>query len=197
MRKLRLLSGVVLLVTSAAVVGCEGDALTGTEHAEPSVSHSFGGTDDALRLPFEARLEGEALDAQELDDPDRCEQIRDETLTTVALQSEGTGTHLGRFRAVHSQCIDFINAPLTFRLGRVVFTAADGSELHLAFEGTLIPMPDRPGVFAIENPVEFTKGTGRLDAVIGGHGTARGEVNFNLEGSPFRISVRGTLVLGH
>lgn len=179
-------SGLPILMILAAGSGCRDDVPTGPAMAVPPIAeHAAPGR---VALPLKLRLEGMAAAP---DDPDRCGP-----LVTVGLHSTGTGTFLGRFTGVHSQCIDPTGTqqdPLAFTDGRASFTSAKGDVLHTTFAGTLIPT-SRPGVFALDNPVQIVGGTGRFAGATG-TARARGEVDLTVPEGPFFLVVEGSLML--
>jgi hypothetical protein len=176
-----------ILAILAAGSGCRGDLPTGPAMAGPPIAERAA--PGAVALPLKLRLEGVAAAPEE---PERCAP----PLVTVGLHSTGTGTFLGRFTGVHSQCIDptgTVQDPLAFTDGRASFTAANGDVLHTTFAGTLIPT-SRPGVFVLDNPVNIVGGTGRF---AGARGTARarGVVDLTVPQAPFSLVIVGSLML--
>jgi hypothetical protein len=180
-------SGLAILAILAAGSGCREDVPT-----EPAVgvaaairSHAAPGV---IALPLKLRLKGVSAAPE---DPDRCV-----LLVTVASRSTGTGTFLGRFTGVHSQCIDPTGAlqdPLVYSEGRAAFASANGDVLLTTFAGRLIPT-SRPGVFVLDNPVGIVGGTGRFAGATG-EARARGEVDLTAPDAPFFLRVDGTLML--
>ncbi|HUR53332.1 MAG TPA: hypothetical protein VMZ71_04340 [Gemmataceae bacterium] len=76
----------------------------------------------------------------------------------LIIEYTGTATHLGRFtREEHL----FLNADGSFT-GTMVFTAANGDELWLDFEGAFSSATTAEGTYT------FTGGTGRFSGATGG-----------------------------
>jgi hypothetical protein len=88
--------------------------------------------------------------------------------------ADGTATHLGRYHAEGLVRLDGFTSPTTAEFSSavpVVFTAANGDELHFDYAGTVELVPLGGGLFATVWVAEFTPAvgsTGRFANVIGG-----------------------------
>lgn len=173
-----------LLISGIAVtMSCTNDAPTLPDSTGIAEDATLAKRGEANPRPFKARLEGQSA---EPGDPNRCNP-----LITVGLEGTGNATHLGRFTAVQSQCIDPTN-PGVFTDGQFVWTAANGDEVHGTYAGELIPTNEN-SLFLIENPFFFNGGTGRFENAAGG-GHASGRVNLGDPAGPFSIEFNGTII---
>jgi hypothetical protein len=88
--------------------------------------------------------------------------------------ADGTATHLGRYHAEGLVRLDHFTGPTTADFSSavpVVFTAANGDELHFDYAGTVELIPLGGGLFVTVWVAEFTPAagsTGRFANVIGG-----------------------------
>ena len=88
--------------------------------------------------------------------------------------ADGTATHLGRYHAEGLVRLDHFTGPTTAEFSSavpVVFTAANGDELHFDYAGTVELIPLGGGLFVTVWVAEFTPAagsTGRFAKVIGG-----------------------------
>ena len=95
----------------------------------------------------------------------------------------GNATHLGRFTAVSTYCVD--PATLAITRGKTIFTAANGDQLFTTFSGRLTGSPP---VFGVEIALTITGGTGRFSgasgsaSVVGDFDTAAGAGTASLDG---------------
>jgi hypothetical protein len=94
---------------------------------------------------------------------------------TVTTSGVGHSSHLGKVTFSTTETLDFITSPegLVVRDGRMAMVAANGDELHWAYEGTG-SLPDAAGVSALTGTFVVTGGTGRFTDATGSgtfHGT--------------------------
>jgi hypothetical protein len=88
--------------------------------------------------------------------------------------ADGTATHLGRYHAEGLVRLDHFTGPTTAEFSSaepVVFTAANGDELHFDYAGTVELIPLAGGTFITVWVAEFTPAagsTGRFANAIGG-----------------------------
>jgi hypothetical protein len=88
--------------------------------------------------------------------------------------ADGTATHLGRYHAEGLVRLDYFTGPTTAEFSSaepVVFTAANGDELHFDYAGKVELVPLGGGLFVTVWVAEFTPAagsTGRFAKVIGG-----------------------------
>ena len=88
--------------------------------------------------------------------------------------ADGTATHLGRYHAEGLVRLDHFTGPTTADFSSavpVVFTAANGDELHFDYAGTVELIPLGGGLFRTVWVAEFTPAagsTGRFAKVVGG-----------------------------
>lgn len=88
--------------------------------------------------------------------------------------ADGTATHLGRYHAEGLVRLDQFTGPTTAEFSSaepVVFTAANGDELHFDYAGMVELVPLGGGLFVTVWVAEFTPAagsTGRFAKVIGG-----------------------------
>ena len=76
----------------------------------------------------------------------------------ITATGEGEATHLGKFTRQEEILLNPENFTLT---GTIVFTAADGSELHCSFAGAFTGQTTAAGTYTI------TGGTGRFENATG------------------------------
>lgn len=94
---------------------------------------------------------------------------------TVTGSGVGHASHLGNVTVSTAETLDFVTSPgsLVIRDGTMVMVAANGDELHWAYEGAG-SLPDAQGISAFSGTFLVTGGTGRFaDATGSGtfHGT--------------------------
>lgn len=84
------------------------------------------------------------------------------------IPSEGTATHLGKSTWFSLSTVYFVTTtpPPWNQDGTSIFTAADGSTLVGAFEGTTAPLEDSP--FSGSGTYWIDYGTGRFEGATGG-----------------------------
>jgi hypothetical protein len=88
--------------------------------------------------------------------------------------ADGTATHLGRYYAEGLVRLDHFSGPTTAEFSSavpVVFTAANGDELHFDYAGTVELIPLAGDMFITVWVAEFTpaaESTGRFAKVVGG-----------------------------
>lgn len=80
------------------------------------------------------------------------------TGVTITASGEGEATHLGKFTREESILLNPAAGTFT---GTIVFTAADGSELHCGFTGAFTGPNTAAGTYT------FTGGTGRFENASG------------------------------
>lgn len=136
------------------------------------------------QVPLKMRLEG-VIGVPDFEN-NRC----GEGNITLVYSSEGASSHLERVTGAHSHCIT-PGLQGAFN-GISIFTAANGDELHTAFEPVVFPSPTDPNTLIITNPVVITGGTGRFTNATG-NADASGEVD--LLSSTFFLNVDGILNL--
>ena len=93
---------------------------------------------------------------------------------TLTGSGVGHASHLGNVTISTTETLDFVTSPggLVIRDGTMVMLAANGDELHWAYEGAG-SLPDAQGISAFSGTFLVTGGTGRLvDAT--GSGTFQG-----------------------
>lgn len=146
----------------------------------PSLQLSTGR--EAIRVPFKATALGIGTGA-EAEPP--CEN----GFFPTGNVAHGTATHLGRFTSIHRQCVNF--ETLEFRDGTVTFHAANGDQLHVTFEGFLVPTAE-PGVLSFVNPAHAVGGTGRFENA---EGLLQASGLVNLNDNTFELNVEGYLLL--
>ena len=95
----------------------------------------------------------------------------------VTTSGVGHASHLGKVTLSTTETLDFVTTPETLlvRDGRLVMIAANGDELHWAYEGTGSP-PDEEGISVLTGTFLITGGTGRF-ADATGSGTFHGTGN--------------------
>jgi hypothetical protein len=106
-------------------------------------------------VPFKATLTYQSTAPAQVD---RCgpEEIG------MSLTKAGNATHLGRFAAVASQCLD--PATGTIAKGEAIFTAANGNQVFARHSGQVTGSPP---VLAFEIHYTITGGTGRFAGASG------------------------------
>jgi hypothetical protein len=87
---------------------------------------------------------------------------------TLTGSGVGHASHLGNVSVSNTETLDFVTSPggLAIRDGRMVMVAANGDELHWAYEGAG-SLPDTQGVSAFSGTFLVTGGTGRFADATG------------------------------
>ena len=115
------------------------------------------------------------------------------------LTGSGNATHLGKIKGTALDCINPTTTPTSFTSPmsyaysstKVVFTAANGDMLYLAYAGTLTAQASGPHVIA--GHFVITGGTGRFQGASGG-GTMSGTEDLsNLSSGTGKASFDGTI----
>ncbi|WP_374090556.1 hypothetical protein [Methylomicrobium lacus] len=97
-------------------------------------------------------------------DPKRCPDI------VQVNEGDGLGTQIGKFKVYQTSCLTPSTDPLTFRDGRFVFTAADGSTLRGYYGGRVVPTPTtlQDDQLLLDAAWSISGGTGRFIGAKGG-----------------------------
>ena len=96
---------------------------------------------------------------------------------TLTGSGVGHASHLGNVTASTTETLDLVTSPggVVIRDGRMVMVAANGDELHWAYDG-VGSLPDAQGVSTFSGTFLITGGTGRFADATGG-GTLQGTGN--------------------
>jgi hypothetical protein len=172
----------VALILGAAllVAGCDsggyGPELSGRAD-DAGTTLQMGRDNATVTVPFKADLFTDETSA--VPDADRCGAFSPSTNPVLLNTQEGSGeaTHLGRFSAVATFCINIGDLLDDDRLTEgeslpffdVVWTltAATGDELWLAGDGEVKPSGNPDFDFEFTTPFEITGGTGRFEGASG------------------------------
>lgn len=201
---LKLAAVVLVAATPLALTSCTGDLLSpapSDAHATSDSERSLGRQGGAVATPFRARfttdLAGLAPDAACGPGPFvfRNTQV-----------GSGQATHLGRFQAQFTFCVDAADLFDDISPGELVgdesipywdgagtLTAANGDELWIAVAGEIVPSSDPEFDFEFSDPFTIVGGSGRFEGATGG-GTTRSFVDATADPSRTYHRWTGTIV---
>lgn len=117
--------------------------------------------------PFTGRFTAQAVSAEP-----RCDDA-----LTLGFEIRGQAAHLGSFMGTGSNCTEWALATSAVAIwnGVAIFTAADGSTITTASEGSQAAPVAGQATFSVDHTI--TSGTGRL-AAAGGVFTVTGVIDF-------------------
>jgi hypothetical protein len=186
-KQLPLALGLVLLSVLLGA-GCE-RAPTAPAIAAPDGAYwSLGGGPGSVTVPFSARfftvLAGVMPDESCGSEPGVFLNIQEGT---------GEGTHLGRFSVRITFCMDVTNFPtVPYWNGVGTFTGANGDQLFITIEGTVLPSDHPDFDLEFSDPFDFVGGTGRFSGASGG-GITNSFVDLQVSPSRTQHEWTGTL----
>lgn len=187
----------LLLGTALLVAGCTDTGLVSHEGA-PSERRAGAAMADngTVTIPFKAEFFTELVSLA----PDEECGAPPNFLNTQ--KGFGEATHLGRFSARPSFCINMADLLddgqltdgelLPYGPNRSALVAANGDKLWVVSSGAVVPSDHPDFDFEFTNPFEFTGGTGRFEGARGG-GFQQGLVD--QQASRTRHQWSGTLIL--
>jgi hypothetical protein len=159
-----------------------------------SVAVSLSAWAGPKQVPFKARIS-----AQEVlgFDPVRCpipEPMPEMPLVPNlgTTTGKGTASHMGAVKMVATDCPVLTDMPPSFSDGRLTLTAANGDEVHAAYQGVLVPADETGIVFRIVGGYTVNGGTGRFTNATGS-GTLGGTITLVPGGASAEYEVKGTL----
>lgn len=175
MRSRTTLLPLLFLVALVPVAACNSPAAPAASSSDLYTRMEGGrvaGPDLAVSVPFHldgySLLESVAPDASCGDPPN--------LLNTQV--GEGEATHLGHFTVRFTFCVDLTDLlddgaltegeSVPYWDGVGTFVAANGDELHVAVEGTILPSGEAGYDFQFQDPFAITGGTGRFADATGG-----------------------------
>jgi hypothetical protein len=191
---MRLFVSVSVVLAVILIAGCERAPTDPTSQSLAGIAQQESGETLAMKMahprPYVARSEL-TLFPFALSTPDRCPPGY---IFLSSATEAGHATHLGRFEAGFSHCID----PITnaYAAGLRTLTAANGDELWLEYSGQAqyLAPPAATLPYSFTGPVTVVGGTGRFAGATG-ELTESGQAVLNLTAEGWPVGGAGSSVM--